>query len=126
MTWPFVAALALVIAALGGGALLLRRIAWPSMASEDGRKFWAFFGILGGCFIMTVFAAVGAWLVSDNPKYSLYLALAAHAQLFVGMSTFGFILGRRMKGRAGKDGIEWDDSSTPAAVTTTTTTEIQN
>lgn len=126
MTWPFVAALALVILALGGGALLLRKIAWPPMATEDGRKFWAFFGILGGCFLFTLFAAVGVWLVSNNAKYSFYLALAAHLQLFVGMSTFGFILGRRMKGKAGKGGIEWDDSSVPAnqPITTTTTTTV--
>lgn len=98
----------------------------PSMNTPDGRRFWAFIVILGGCFVFTSFAAVGVWLVSDNATYSLYLALAAHVQLFVGMGAFGFVLGRRPRFKGGRDGIEVDDSGTePPVVTTTTTTETK-
>lgn len=102
----------LLVAALIAGAFLFRYFfkGAPSLAVAEGRRYWAFLAVLGGCIIFTILAAVGVWLVSDNPKYSLYLALAAHFQIFVGMSTFGFVLGRRMRGKAGKHGIEWDDS----------------
>ncbi len=86
------------------------------MTTPDGRRFWAFLVILGGCFVFTTFAAIGVWLVSGNATYSLYLALAAHLQLFVGMGAFGFILGRRPKFKAGRDGFDLDDSGdAPAA-----------
>ena len=62
-------------------------------------------------FIFTAFAAVGVYLVSGDAKLSFYLALAAHAQLFVGMGTFGFVLGRRMRFKAGKDGLDFDDTA---------------
>lgn len=82
----------------------------PSIATPDGRRYWAFLVILGGCFIFTVFAAVGVWLTRHDAQLAFYLALAAHAQLFVGMGTFGFVLGRRMRLKAGKDGLDIDDS----------------
>lgn len=84
---------------------------FPSLSEADGRRFWAFLVILGGCFVFTIFAAVGVYLVSGNVKYSFYLAMAAHVQLLIGMSTFGFVLGRRLRGKVGKDGLEFDDTS---------------
>jgi hypothetical protein len=72
--------------------------------------------ILGGCVVFTAFAAVGVWLVSGNATYSLYLALAAHVQLLIGMSAFGWVLGRRPKFKGGRDGFELDDTSHPVAV----------
>jgi hypothetical protein len=100
-------------------------VALPSINDPDGRRYWAFLVILGGCFIFTLFAAVGVWLVSGNAYYSLILALAAHAQLFVGMGAFSFVLGRRMRFKGGKDGLEFDDSGATPVVTTTTTTEVK-
>lgn len=97
----------------------------PSIATPDGRRYWAFLVILGGCFIFTLFAAIGVWLVSGNAYYSLILALAAHAQLFVGMGAFSFVLGRRMRFKAGKDGLDIDDSGEPTKVTTTTKVEVE-
>ena len=93
------------------------------MNTPDGRRFWAFIVILGGCFVFTAFAAVGVWLVSGNATYSLYLALAAHFQLALGMGAFSFVLGRRMRLKGGRDGFEMDDSGVdpPATITTTTT-----
>lgn len=111
MTWPLIAAIVLLLIVIGIGAFLLRKAKWPSFNTNDGRKFWAFIVILGGCFIFTIFAGIGVYLVSHNVVYTFYLALAAHVQLFVGMGTFGYVLGRRMKGSAGKDGFSWDDSS---------------
>jgi hypothetical protein len=93
----------------------------PSIIDPEGRRYWAFLVILGGCFIFTIFAAIGVWLVSGNAYYSLILALAAHAQLFVGMGAFSFVLGRRMRFKGGKDGVEFDDTSLPQQIVTTTT-----
>jgi hypothetical protein len=98
----------------------------PSLHDADGRRVWSFIAIWIGCIVFTVFAAVGVWLVSSNAYYSLILALAAHVQLLVGMGAFSFVLGRRMRLKGGRDGIEFDDSSHVPTVTTTTKTEISN
>jgi len=82
----------------------------PPLDTHDGRRGLAFLAILGGCVVMTLFAAVGVWLVSGNALYSLYLALAAHAQILVGMTALGWAMGRRVKFDAGKDGVKLDDS----------------
>ena len=84
-----------------------------SFDTDSDRRFWAFIVILGGCFVFTMFAAVGVYLVRHDVKFSFYLALAAHLQLFVGMSTFGFVLGRRVNFKGGKDGFTFDDSASP-------------
>lgn len=82
----------------------------PSLASSSGRRFWAFLVILGSCFIFTIFAAVGVWLVSKNEKYTFYLALAAHAQLFVGLGFFSVVGGRKMTVEGGTNGLKYSDS----------------
>lgn len=97
----------------------------PSIATPEGRRYWAFLVILGGCFIFTMFAAVGVYLVKGNAYYSLILALAAHAQLFVGMGAFSFVLGRRMRFRGGKDGVEFDDTGEQSKVVATATVEVE-
>lgn len=81
----------------------------PPIMSQDGRRAWAFTGVMGGCFIFTLFAAVGVWLVSGHPEYSFYLALAAHAQLLVGMTALGAQFVKRTI-KAGRDGIEISDN----------------
>lgn len=96
----------------------------PSIRDADGRRYWAFLVILGGCFIFTLFAAIGVWLVSKNAYYSLILALAAHAQLFVGMGAFSFVLGRRMRLKGGKDGLEYSDDGAPAAAQAVATAAV--
>jgi len=82
----------------------------PPIETHDGRRAWAFIAIWGGCVVFTIFAAVAVWLVSGNALYSLYLGLAAHAQVLVGMTAIGWALGRRVKFDAGKDGVKLDDS----------------
>lgn len=80
----------------------------PSILSHDGRRAWAFAAIVGGCVVMTLFAAVGVWLVSGNATYSLYLALAAHAQILVGLTALSALFVRRTI-KAGRDGVEISD-----------------
>jgi hypothetical protein len=82
----------------------------PPIETHDGRRAWAFIAIWGGCVVFTIFAAVAVWLVSGNALYSLYLGLAAHVQVLVGMTAIGWALGRRVKFDAGKDGVKLDDS----------------
>lgn len=82
----------------------------PPLDTHAGRRALAFLAILGGCVVMTLFAAVGVWLVSGNALYSLYLALAAHAQILVGMTALGWAMGRRVNVEATKDGVKLNDS----------------
>lgn len=81
----------------------------PSIATPEGRRAWAFVAILGGCLTMTVFAAVGVYLVRSSPGLSFWLALAAHGQIALGLGVFGAQFVKRHI-RAGKDGIEIEDT----------------
>lgn len=80
----------------------------PDIALPEGRRAWAFAAIMGGCVVMTLFAAVGVYLVSGNAEYSFYLALAAHAQILVGMTALAAQFVKRTI-KAGADGIEISD-----------------
>lgn len=81
---------------------------FPSILDDAGRKAWAFMAVLGGCILMTIFAAIGVYLVSDNPTFSFWLAMAAHAQIALGLGVFGAQFVRRSI-KAGRDGIEISD-----------------
>lgn len=81
----------------------------PPITTADGRRAWAFVAVWIGCIVFTLFAAVAVWLVSGNARYSLILGLAAHVQLLLGMGAFSFVLGRRMRMKGSRDGIEFDD-----------------
>lgn len=81
-----------------------------NLSTPDGRRAAAFAALLGGCGVMTIFAAVGVWLVSGNEKHSFHLALAAHAQLLVGLTALSALLVKRSI-KAGKDGIEITDAN---------------
>jgi ABC-type multidrug transport system permease subunit len=80
----------------------------PTIMSHDGRRAYAFAAILGGCIVMTLFAAVGVYLVSGNAGLSFWLALAAHAQILVGMTLLGALFVKRQI-KAGRDGVEITD-----------------
>lgn len=82
---------------------------FPDISTPDGRRAFSFLAIVGGSMVFTVFAAVGVWLVHDQPGFAFWLALAAHAQVFTGMTALGWMMGRRMLGKATRDGIEFDD-----------------
>lgn len=93
---------------------------FPSLSEAAGRRFWAFLVILGGCIVMTLFAAVGVYLVSEDVKYSFYLAMAAHVQIFFGLGAFGWVLGRRLQTEVGKSGLKLTDGGDSVEVETTT------
>lgn len=78
------------------------------IGTPEGRRAGAFAAILGGCITMTVFAAVGVYIVSGNARYSFYLALAAHLQVLIGLTAFSAQLIKRTI-RAGRDGFEIRD-----------------
>ena len=80
---------------------------WP--LDPESRRAWAFMAILGGCVVMTLFAAVGVYLVRGEAKLAFWLALAAHAQILVGMTALSALLVRRTV-KAGRDGIEITDN----------------
>lgn len=60
---------------------------------------------------MTAFAAVGVWLVSGNAAYSFYLALAAHAQILVGLTALGAQFVKRSL-KIGPSGVDITDGET--------------
>lgn len=81
----------------------------PPIETHDGRRSFAFLAIVGGCITMTLFAAVGVYLVSGDVKLSFWLAIAAHVQILVGMTALGWAMGRRMLAEVGKDGVKIND-----------------
>ena len=81
----------------------------PPVDTHDGRRAFAFFAILGGCVVMTLFAAAGVYLVSGDTKLSFWLAIAAHVQILVGMTAMGWAMGRRVQIDLSKDGAKLND-----------------
>ena len=81
----------------------------PDLATHDGRRAWAFVGIMGGCVVFTLFAAAAVWLLSSDAAFTFYLGLAAHVQILVGMTALGWAMGRRVQIEAGKDGAKISD-----------------
>lgn len=90
---------------VGAGYASMISLLW----TPNGRRAAAFGALLGGCFIMTIFAAIGVYLVKGNVAYSFYLALAAHAQIMLGLTAFTALFIRRSI-KAGRDGIEITDT----------------
>jgi len=79
-----------------------------NLLTPDGRRAAAFAALLGGCGVFTIFAAVGVYLVSGNATYSFYLALAAHAQIMLGLTAFTALFIKRHIS-VGKDGVRIED-----------------
>lgn len=88
----------------------------PPIDTHDGRRALAFLAIWGGSIVFTGFAAVAVWLVSGHAEYSLYMGLAAHLQILVGMTALGWAMGRRVQAKGGRDGFEIDDSGSDDAI----------
>lgn len=95
----------------------------PRATDPDGRRYWAFIVILGGCIVMTLFAAVGVYFVRGDTKYSFYLAMAAHVQIFFGLGAFGWVLGRRLQTEVGRGGVKLTDSGNVEVETKTTVSQ---
>lgn len=81
----------------------------PSIMSPDGRRAYSFAAIVGSCMVFTVFAAVGVYLVRSHVTWAFWLAIAAHAQILVGLTALGWTLGRRMILSGGKGGLSISD-----------------
>jgi hypothetical protein len=96
----------------------------PTILNPDGRRAYAFAAIMGGCVVFTLFAAIGVWLVSGNARYSFYLALAAHAQILVGMTALAAQFVKRTL-KVGRTGVEISDAAEPNTATATTTTTLE-
>jgi hypothetical protein len=80
----------------------------PPILTPNGRRAWAFLALLGGSIVMTVFAAIGVYIVRKDSGLSFWLAMAAHVQIIVGMTGFGALLYKRTI-KAGRDGVEISD-----------------
>lgn len=78
------------------------------LTTPDGRRAAAFAAILGGCFTMTVFAAFGVYIVRKDAGLSFWLALAAHAQITLGLSAFTALFVKRSLSVT-KDGVSITD-----------------
>lgn len=80
----------------------------PPILTPDGRRAWAFLAILGGCVIMTLFAAFGVYVVRKDAGLSFWLAIAAHVQIMLGLTGFTALFVKRSIS-AGKDGVKIED-----------------
>jgi hypothetical protein len=83
----------------------------PDISTPDGRRAWAFLAITGGTMAMTLFALFGVYQLRNIPDFTFWLAMAAHAQVFLGMGALGWAMGRRMQNKLTRGGIETDDRS---------------
>ena len=72
---------------------------------------------------MTLFAAIGVYIVRGNAGLSFWLALAAHGQIFVGLSAMGWAMGRRMQSEVTKSGIKFDDRKSDTSLEVTSSKE---
>ena len=83
----------------------------PDIMTPDGRRAWAFAAITGGAMVFSAFIWIALYMVRDHAGFVFYLALAAHAQVLVGMTALGWALGRRLQLSGGKDGVTINDST---------------
>lgn len=60
---------------------------------------------------MTLFAAVGVYLVSGNVQLSFWMAIAAHVQILVGLTGLIALFVKRSF-KVGRDGVEISDNVT--------------
>lgn len=80
----------------------------PTIMTPDGRRAWAFAALVGGAMTFTVFAAFGVWRLRDVAGFTFWLALAAHAQVFVVLTGLAALLVKRTVS-VGRDGVSIDD-----------------
>jgi hypothetical protein len=83
---------------------------FPDIATHDGRRALAFLAIMGGAMVFSLFIWVCLYLLREHHEFLFYLALAAHAQVLVGMTALGWAMGRRLQLQGGRDGVTLSDS----------------
>jgi hypothetical protein len=81
----------------------------PDIMTPDGRRAWAFIALFGSALVFTIFIAWGLWHLRDQVRETFWLAMMAHAQLFMVIGGFTWVLGRRMLVSATRDGATIDD-----------------
>jgi hypothetical protein len=81
----------------------------PDISTHDGRRALSFLAIIGGCMVFTAIIIWSVWMIRDHAGFVFYLALAAHVQVFVGMTALGWQMGRRLVASATRDGVSIDD-----------------
>ena len=83
----------------------------PDISTPDGRRAWSFLAIVGGCMVFTALIIWSVWMLRGHAGFVFWLALAAHAQVFVGMTALGWQMGRRLMASATRDGVTINDSA---------------
>jgi hypothetical protein len=81
----------------------------PDISTHDGRRALSFLAIIGGCMVFTAIIIWSVWMIRDHAGFVFWLALAAHVQVFVGMTCLGWQMGRRLVASATRDGVSIDD-----------------
>lgn len=81
----------------------------PDITTPDGRRAYAFAAIVGGAMVFSAFIWVALWLLRNHEGFVFWLAVAAHVQVFVGMTALGFAMGRRLQASISRDGVSIDD-----------------
>ena len=82
---------------------------WPDISTHDGRRALAFLAIMGGAMVFSLFIWVALFLLRNHEGFVFWLAIAAHAQVLVGMTALGFAMGRRLQASISRDGVTIDD-----------------
>ena len=78
--------------------------------TPDGRRAWAFLAVLGGCIVMTVFAALALYWNRANPGFTFWNGLAAHAHILVGLTGLIAMFVKRSLSVT-RDGVRIDDKA---------------
>lgn len=82
---------------------------FPSIETHDGRRALSFLAIMGGCMVFTTIIIWSLWELRGNAGLVFWLAVLAHAQVFVGMTALGWQMGRRLVASVTRDGASIDD-----------------
>jgi len=85
----------------------------PSIMSPDGRRAWSFVALFGAGIIATSIIFFVLWRLGDEKQPLFWLAVLANGHIFVVLTTYGWVLGRRMLASATRDGVTVDDRSDP-------------
>lgn len=82
---------------------------FPSIETHDGRRALSFLAIMGGSMVFTAIIIWSIYEIREHAGFVFWLALAAHAQVFVGMTALGWQMGRRLVASVTRDGASIDD-----------------
>lgn len=82
---------------------------FPDISTHNGRRALSFLAIVGGCMVFTALIIWSVWMIRDHAGFVFWLALAAHVQVFVGMTALGWQMGRRLIASASRDGVSIND-----------------